>query len=109
MDPRPTTGSSPSVRTYEFAFRLDTNGGAQPPLNLGEMFVVHSPLWKNRSYMGIIGSNDINSTFLADQKVGDEDSNDLFKLWICSCGEYIEDAGWVPEKDMVRRKSQLSH
>jgi hypothetical protein len=109
VDPRPITGSSPSVRTYEFAFRLDSNSGLQPPSNLGEIFVVHSPSWKQPSCLGIIGSNDINSTFLADQKVDDDDSYDLFKLWICICGDPVDDTGWLPDADMVRWKYELGH
>ena len=103
VDPRPTTGSSPSIRTYEFAFRLDSNNGKQPPMNLGEIFVVHSPGWKQPTCLGMIGSNDINSTFLADQKIDDGDAMDLFKLWICVCGDEMIDTGWLPEHDMVRK------
>jgi hypothetical protein len=54
----------------------------------------------------MIGSN---STFLADQKIGDDDSHDLFKLWICICSEPVEGSGWLPEADMVRMMSRRSH
>ena len=103
MDPKTTATSSPCVRTYEFSFRLDSNNGLQPPTNLGEIFVLHSPSWKQECCLGIIGSNDINSTFLADQKVyDDDDSKDLFKLWVCVCGDPLDETGWLPETDMVR-------
>jgi hypothetical protein len=72
-------------------------------MNLGEIFVVHSPGWKQPACLGMIGSNDINSTFLADQKIDDGDAMDLFKLWICVCGDETNDTGWLPEHDMVRR------
>lgn len=64
--------------------------------------MIHSPSWKQKCCLGIIGSNDINSTFLADQMIEDDDSLDLFKLWICVCSEPMEDSGWLYEADMVR-------
>lgn len=100
VDPRPISNCNPSVRTYEFSFSLDSNNGLQPPGNLGEMFVIHSPSWKQKCCLGIIGSNDINSTFLADQTIEDDDSFDLFKLWICVCSEPLENSGWLYEADM---------
>ena len=97
----------PSVRTYEFAFSLDaSNDGLQPPCNLGEISAVHSPSWKQPCCLGIIGSNDINNTFLADQKIDDDDSYDLIKIWICVSSESVEGSGWLPESDMVRRSTQ---
>lgn len=90
------------MRTFEFSYSLDSNNGLQPPGNLGEIFVIHSPSWKQKCCLGIIGSNDINSTFLADQTIEDDDSFDLFKLWICVCSEAIEGSGWLYEADMVR-------
>lgn len=72
-------------------------------MNLGEIFVIHSPAWKKQSCcIGIILSNDINSTFLADQRLDDDDSHDWFKLWMCVCSKPKEKTGWLPEADMVR-------
>ncbi len=64
--------------------------------------MLYSPSWKNqRCCIGIIGSNDVNSTFLSDQKLDREDSYDLFKLWVCVCSEPKEETGWLSGADMV--------
>jgi len=100
----PKNISSASVRLYEFAFHLKSKS-TRPPTNLGEMFVIHSPSWKQSSCcLGYIGSNDINSTFLTDQKTDDEDSFDLCKLWISVSNTVIENSGWLSESDLPSRK-----
>jgi hypothetical protein len=95
----PKTASSSSVRLYEFAFHVDCNK-FRPPTNLGEIFAIYSPSWK-RSFLGLIGSNDMNSTFLKDQKTENEDSFDLCKLWIGISNADVQNSGWLPESEMV--------
>ena len=101
--------SSASVRLYEFAFHLN-NKTFRPPTNLGEMFVVHSPSWRQSSgCLGLIGSNDINSIFLSDQKTEDEDVFDLCKLWISVSKDLVENSGWLPQSEMVCHDFCLRH
>ncbi len=95
------TLSSESVRLHEFAFHLNSKD-IKPPTNLGEMFAIYSPSWKQSSCcLGFIGSNDINSTFLTDQKTEDEDAFDLCKLWISVSNKAVENSGWLPKSEMV--------
>jgi hypothetical protein len=63
--------------------------------------VIHSPAWNQKCCLGINGSNDINATFLADQSIDNDDSFDLFKLWICISNEQNDSSGWLHEADMV--------
>jgi len=111
VEPRnSSTSSSPSVRLYEFAFYFDPKKNTQrPPTNLGEIFAIYSPSWKQSfCCLGFIGSNDINSTFLTDQKVDNDDSFDLCKLWICVSNSSIENSGWLPESEMPSRRGDGS-
>ena len=91
--------SSSSVRLYEFAFHLGSEG-MRPPTNLGELFAIYSPSWK-QPCLGFIGSNDINSTFLSDQKTECEYYFDLCKLWISVSNTVVEHSGWLPKSEMV--------
>ena len=97
----PKTSSSATARLYEFAFHFDSNN-VRPPTNLGEIFALYSPSWdKSTCCLAFIGSNEINSTFLSDQKYEDEDSYDLCKLWVSVSNTHIEHSGWLPENEMV--------
>lgn len=97
----PKSSSSASVRLHEFAFQIDPNN-TRPPTNLGEIFAVYSPNWNQTNCcLGFIGSNDINSTFLMDQKTENENSFDLCKLWISVSSKVVENSGWLPETEMV--------
>ena len=95
----PKTTSSASVKLYEFSYYLD---GQRPPTNLGEMFAIFSPSW-NRCCLGYIGSNDINSTFLTDQKTEREESFDLCKLWVAVSNSMVQNSGWLSESEMVSK------
>jgi hypothetical protein len=103
-----STSAAQVVRTYEFSFSLEGFNSSSPPSNLGEIFVVHCPSWTQATCLGIIGSNDINTTFLADQKLGN-DENDLFKLWICVCSSLSEKApGWLQECNLPSKEADGS-
>lgn len=103
-----STSAAQIVRTYELSFSLEGFNSSPPPSNLGEIFVVHCPSWTQATCLGIIGSNDINTTFLADQKLGN-DENDLFKLWICVCSSSSEKApGWLQECNLPSKEADGS-
>lgn len=90
----------PSLRTYEFAFQVDTRSSKQLQRNLGELFAIHSPHWEHKTCLGMIGSSPISTNFLSDQMIDDNDSFDLFKLWICVSDEDVPETGWLPKSDM---------
>ncbi len=96
----PKSSASASVRLYELAFQHDSTH-TRPPGNLGELFVLYSPTWKQqRSCLGCIGSNDMNTTFLTDQKTENEDSFDLCKIWVCISNSPAN-SGWLSDTEMV--------
>lgn len=103
-----STSKTQSVRTYELSFSVEGFSSSPPPSNLGEIFVIHCPSWTQKTCLGIIGSNDINTTFLTDQKVGN-DENDLFKLWVCVCNASVEESpGWLKDENLPSKEADGS-
>ena len=90
------------MRTYEFAFDIDRQSSSiDPPSNLGELFVLSSYSWKKSgSCIGLIGSNEMNSTFLQDQKLVEENNFSQFKVWLCVSSNNYENTGWLAESDL---------
>eukprot|EP00957_Ditylum_brightwellii_P150106 11431140-Ditylum_brightwellii.AAC.1 len=72
-----------------------------PPVNLGEVYVVHSPSWtKTKCCIGLIGPNDVNTIFLQDQKIYDDEQSAPFALWMCITSGEQGDTGWLTESDL---------
>lgn len=106
-----TTSSSPSVRMYEFTFApIRKRNQPLPPSNLGELFALYSPSWKHSSScLAYIGSNDINSIFLADQKIDQKNAYDLLKLWVCVSRTTLDNTGWLVRTKRLINFSPLPH
>ena len=102
VDPKRTVGALSTVRTYEFAFDIDRQKTSiDPPSNLGELFVLSSCSWKKSgSCIGLIASNEMNSTFLQDQKLVEENNSSQFKVWLCVSSNTYENTGWLAESDL---------
>lgn len=118
VDTKSVVHAANSPRTYEFGFqfiRTITNSSTYPkignnnrnnspiPSNLGDVFAIHCETWtKTKCCIGIVGSHDVHSTFLQDQKIVQEEekSEDLFNLWLCSVSKDNERTGWLSNVDM---------
>jgi len=117
VDAKSVVHATNSPRTYEFGFQLirtfpnsfnspkiSNNGNnTSIPSNLGDVFAIHCESWTNtKCCIGIVGSHDIHSTFLQDQKIAQEEekSEELFTLWLCSVSKDNEQTGWLSNADM---------
>jgi hypothetical protein len=117
VDAKSVVHAANSPRTYEFGFQLirtipnsftspkisNNSNNSSIPSNLGDVFAVHCQSWTNtKCCIGIVGSHDIHSTFLQDQKIAQEEekSEDLFTLWLCSVSKDNEQTGWLSNADM---------
>lgn len=106
-----------SPRTFEFGFQpiTSTNYSSTKsensnsssintiPSNLGDVFAIFCEEWTNtKCCIGIVGSHDINSTFLQDQKIVEEEEKNekLFTLWLCCVSKDNEQTGWLANADM---------
>uniref|UniRef100_A0A7S4S262 Helicase ATP-binding domain-containing protein n=1 Tax=Ditylum brightwellii TaxID=49249 RepID=A0A7S4S262_9STRA len=97
------TSNPPYQKTYEFGFDVqkDKDDMIYPPVNLGEVYVVHSPSWtKTKCCIGLIGPNDVNTIFLQDQKIYDDEQSAPFALWMCITSGEQGDTGWLTESDL---------
>ena len=92
-------------RLYQFSFLSDKSNNSHPPINSGELYVLHSPSWKvsNRCCLAFIGSGDSANLHFLDQKCSNIDDYDLVKLRLCVSGSNISGNtnGWLPESDLV--------
>ena len=103
VDKREVTHVANSAKTYEFGFRFSSEQKHLPSNNVGDVFVLYCEEWtKTKCCIGIIGSNDINATFLQDQKIcsSRDDNGNTFSLWVCCVSKDNENTGWLAKEDM---------
>lgn len=110
------TSSSAVIKTYELGLKMHSISSSSsssvkrtsinPPMNLGELFVIHSPEWKTTGgscCLAVIGSDDCNSIFLQDQRYNSDYS--LFKCWVCVSTDpaHCKSTGWLHSNDLPER------
>ena len=94
-------------RLYQFSFLSDKSNTSYPPMNAGELYVLHSPSWKhsNKCCLAFVGSGDSNNLYLLNKRCSDKNRYDMLNLNLCvytsTPGAGGSSTGWLPECDLV--------